>query len=80
MQIDLHKPIGVFDAGIGSYGIVEVIRRHYPHQDVLTLPIGPASPTARSRGKNSRLAWLKLSTRWHGLAPPQSSWLRTRRR
>ncbi len=35
MQFDLHKPIGVFDAGIGSYGIVEVIRRYYPQQDIL---------------------------------------------
>jgi glutamate racemase len=35
MQIDLFKPVGVFDAGIGSYGIVEVIRRHYPRQDIL---------------------------------------------
>lgn len=31
----LHAPIGVFDAGIGSYGIVQVIRRHYPAQDIL---------------------------------------------
>ena len=35
MRFDLHKPIGVFDAGIGSYGIVEVIRRNYPQQDIL---------------------------------------------
>lgn len=32
---DLHAPIGVFDAGIGSYGIVQVIRQHYPTQDIL---------------------------------------------
>ena len=31
----LHTPIGVFDAGIGSYGIVQVIRQHYPAQDIL---------------------------------------------
>ncbi|MFT4266006.1 MAG: aspartate/glutamate racemase family protein [Xenophilus sp.] len=34
-QFDLHRPIGVFDAGIGSYGIVQVIRRHHPRQDIL---------------------------------------------
>lgn len=31
----LQAPIGVFDAGIGSYGIVERIRQHYPTQDIL---------------------------------------------
>jgi glutamate racemase len=31
----LHRPIAVFDAGIGSYGIVEVIRRHLPTQDLI---------------------------------------------
>lgn len=33
----LHAPIGVFDAGIGSYGIVRTIRTHYPDQDILYL-------------------------------------------
>lgn len=33
----LHAPIGVFDAGIGSYGMVQVIREHFPHQDILYL-------------------------------------------
>ncbi|CAD6533888.1 Glutamate racemase [Paraburkholderia hiiakae] len=37
MQFNLHKPIGVFDAGIGSYAIVEVIRRCFPQQDILYL-------------------------------------------
>ncbi|MFT3803541.1 MAG: aspartate/glutamate racemase family protein [Burkholderiaceae bacterium] len=32
---DLHAPIGVFDAGIGSYGIVQVIRKHFPSQDII---------------------------------------------
>ncbi|MEO3714093.1 glutamate racemase [Roseateles flavus] len=31
----LHSPIAVFDAGIGSYGIVQLIHRHYPDQDLL---------------------------------------------
>ncbi|MDR0225156.1 MAG: aspartate/glutamate racemase family protein [Burkholderiaceae bacterium] len=34
---DLHAPIGVFDAGIGSYGLVQVVRRHFPQQDILYL-------------------------------------------
>jgi glutamate racemase len=32
---NLIAPIGVFDAGIGSYGIVQLIRQHYPQQDIL---------------------------------------------
>lgn len=31
----LQAPIGVFDAGIGSYGIAQRIRQHYPTQDIL---------------------------------------------
>lgn len=31
----LQAPIGVFDAGIGSYGIARRIRQHYPTQDIL---------------------------------------------
>jgi glutamate racemase len=34
---DLRAPIGVFDAGIGSYGMVQVIRQHFPRQDILYL-------------------------------------------
>lgn len=37
MKTDLHKPIGVFDAGIGSYAIVQEIRRAHPAQDILYL-------------------------------------------
>lgn len=35
MQFELHKPIGVFDAGIGSYSIVDLIRRNFPLQDII---------------------------------------------
>jgi glutamate racemase len=37
MRTALHQPIGVFDAGIGSYAIVQEIHRHYPQQDILYL-------------------------------------------
>lgn len=33
--MNLHRPIGIFDAGIGSYAVVERVRRHYPQQDIL---------------------------------------------
>ena len=34
---DLHRPVGIFDAGIGSYDLVRRIRAAYPQQDVLYL-------------------------------------------
>jgi len=33
----LHRPVGIFDAGIGSYDAVRRIRAAYPEQDVLYL-------------------------------------------
>jgi glutamate racemase len=33
----LHKPIAVFDAGIGSYAAVALLRERLPHQDILYL-------------------------------------------
>lgn len=32
---NLHDPVGVFDAGIGSYGLVELIRRSQPQRDII---------------------------------------------
>ena len=31
----VHKPLAVFDAGIGSYSAVAAIRNRYPQQDVI---------------------------------------------
>jgi glutamate racemase len=33
----LHQPIGIFDAGIGSYAIVERVRASFPQQDIVYL-------------------------------------------
>jgi glutamate racemase len=33
----LHRPIGIFDAGIGSYAIVERVRASFPQQDIIYL-------------------------------------------
>lgn len=46
----LHRPIGIFDAGIGSYAIVELVRRHFPKQDIIyfadraSFPYGQRQP------------------------------------
>ncbi|MDH6230563.1 glutamate racemase [Mesorhizobium soli] len=33
----LHRPVAVFDAGIGSYAIVAEIQKAFPRQDILYL-------------------------------------------
>ncbi|MFZ6688137.1 glutamate racemase [Undibacterium sp. SXout11W] len=46
----LHRPIGVFDAGIGSYAIVERVRRRFSSQDIVyfadraSFPYGTKTP------------------------------------
>ena len=47
---DLVKPVGIFDAGIGSFGIVETVQKYYPKQDLIwfsdraNFPLGKKSP------------------------------------
>ena len=31
----MNKPIAIFDAGLGSYTIVETIKKAYPQQDII---------------------------------------------
>lgn len=53
---DLHAPIGVFDAGIGSYGMVQVIRQHFPRQDILYLADRASFPYgSKTRGELARV-------------------------
>lgn len=53
---DLRAPIGVFDAGIGSYGMVQVIRQHFPQQDILYLADRASFPYgAKSRAELARV-------------------------
>jgi len=46
----LHRPIGIFDAGIGSYAIVERVRARFPQQDIVyfadreSFPYGAKTP------------------------------------
>jgi glutamate racemase len=48
--MELHRPIGIFDAGIGSYAIVERVRARFSDQDVLyfadraSFPYGAKTP------------------------------------
>lgn len=46
----LHRPIGIFDAGIGSYAIVERVRASFPLQEIIyfadraSFPYGGKTP------------------------------------
>ncbi|WP_321447290.1 hypothetical protein [uncultured Cohaesibacter sp.] len=46
----LVNPVGIFDAGIGSFGIVETVKKHCPNQDIIWLadrasfPLGKKTP------------------------------------
>ncbi|WP_179284007.1 glutamate racemase [Bordetella genomosp. 10] len=48
--MQLHRPIGIFDAGLGSYAIVERVRARFPRQDILyfadraSFPYGGKTP------------------------------------
>lgn len=48
----LKQPIGIFDAGLGSYAIVERVHREFPRQDIIYLadrasfPYGAKTPDA----------------------------------
>jgi glutamate racemase len=49
-NMKLHRPIGIFDAGIGSYAIVERVRGRFPKQDIIyfadrvSFPYGSKTP------------------------------------
>jgi glutamate racemase len=49
-NMKLHRPIGIFDAGIGSYAIVERVRARFPKQDIIyfadrvSFPYGSKTP------------------------------------
>ncbi len=49
---DLDDPVAVFDAGIGSYALVELIRRSQPQRDIIYLADRASFPYgAKSRGQ-----------------------------
>lgn len=61
----LHRPIAVFDAGIGSYAIVAEIQRHLPRQDVIyfadraSFPYGSKAPDELARVMERTLRFLE---------------------
>lgn len=61
---DLKAPIGVFDAGLGSYAAAEKIRRSHPQQDIVYLadrasfPYGSKSKSELSAAVFSAISFL----------------------
>lgn len=47
---NLTNSVGIFDAGIGSFGIVETVKKHYPNQNIIwfadraSFPLGKKTP------------------------------------
>lgn len=65
----LHRPVAVFDCGIGSYGAVAAIRKLFPHQDVLYLADRASFPYGR-RGREDLAAIMRRTLRYlDGFAP-----------
>jgi glutamate racemase len=64
-MVDLKQPIGIFDAGIGSYAIVERVRNAYPEQDIVYLadrasfPYGSKSREALLLSVNKSVKYLE---------------------
>lgn len=57
--MDLHRPVAVFDAGIGSYAIVAEIQKAFPRQDILYLADRASFPY----GSKSRSELLSIMRR-----------------
>src|SRR5471032_166508 len=61
----LHCPIGIFDAGIGSYAIVERVRARYPRQDIVyfadraSFPYGSKTPDELLQSVQSATRYLE---------------------
>lgn len=60
----LRRPVGVFDAGLGSYAVVQLIQQQYPWQDVIYLadrasfPYGGQSTAALGRSVGAAIGQL----------------------
>lgn len=65
----LHRPIAVFDCGIGSYAAVDAIRKRLPRQDIVYLADRASFPYGR-RGRQELLGIMERTLRYlDGFAP-----------
>ncbi|SER87964.1 glutamate racemase [Vreelandella subterranea] len=65
----MHQPIAVFDAGIGSYAIVDKIHKRLPQQDIVYFADRASFPYG-SKGREELLAVMNRTLRFlEGYAP-----------
>jgi len=58
----LHRPVGIFDAGIGSYAIVRLVQHRYPDQDIIYLADRASFPYgAKSKAELHQVAASAIS-------------------
>lgn len=67
--MQLHRPIAVFDAGIGSYAIVAEIRKALPRQDILYLADRASFPYG-SKGRPELLSIIRKTIAFLGAYDP----------
>jgi glutamate racemase len=64
-QAPLHRPLGIFDAGIGSYAIVQLVQKRFPEQDIIYLadrasfPYGAKDKSALKQAVTSAISRLR---------------------
>jgi glutamate racemase len=64
-QAPLHRPLGIFDAGIGSYAIVQLVQKRFPDQDIIYLadrasfPYGAKDKSSLQRAVISAISRLR---------------------
>lgn len=69
MSMSLHRPVAVFDAGIGSYAIVEEIHKAFPRQDILYFADRASFPYG-GKGREQLLAIMRRTIAFLGRYEP----------
>lgn len=69
MSAGLHRPVAVFDAGIGSYAIVAEIQKAFPRQDIVYFADRASFPYG-SKGRKELLAIMRRTIAFLGRYEP----------
>ena len=67
--MSLHRPVAVFDAGIGSYAIVAEIHKAFPKQDILYFADRASFPYG-GKGREQLLAIMRRTIAFLGRYEP----------
>jgi glutamate racemase len=66
-QAPLYRPLGIFDAGIGSYAIVQLVQKRFPHQDIIYLADRASFPYGAKDKSSLQQAVISAISRLRGL-------------